>query len=406
MKKLITKISEVPQNIRLITASAVVHILTIVGIVYYWDTLDFFWFWVMISGILIIGCIGGEAYLHRYCTHNSFELSKPLKSIIHFFSIFNLQGSSVDWAVAHTQHHKHSDTDKDIFQPKKDGFKTWFWLNFHYTFDACEFGPMHKIKTTNDDMRFMNNNYWKIYFSVIIISTIIDPRFTIFFFFVPVIDTLLATGITNVFSHLDTFMGYRNFDTPDNSRNFRIPFIVGNTYHNNHHNDPNNYNIAVKWYEFDHIAWLINLLLFIDNLFKSFAKIFKTHHIISKTGEIVIWRCGIWHSNFSILFSKIIPIKKEHNLEQFFHSHHGSFLSFILWGNYEEDILTENGIVHRKHRLYNFISHKIYHRVYCDKPCYTITFGGKIVQEPSIKLRSDIKSKSYNYRKFFEVEGR
>jgi len=139
---------------------------------------------------------------------------------------------------------------------------------------------------------------------------------------------------------------------------------------------------------------------------KLISKIFKTHHIISKTGEIVIWRCGIWHSNFSILFSKIIPIKKEHNLEQFFHSHHGSFLSFILWGNYEEDVLTEKGIVHRKHRLYNFISHKIYHRVYCDKPCYTITFGGKIVQEPNIKLRSDIKSKSYNYRKFFEVEGR
>ena len=82
MKKLISKISETPENIKLITTKLIVHVLTIIGVVYYWETLNSFWLWTMISGIFIISAIGGEAYLHRYCTHNSFELSKPLKTIV------------------------------------------------------------------------------------------------------------------------------------------------------------------------------------------------------------------------------------------------------------------------------------------------------------------------------------
>ena len=54
--------------------------------------------------------------------------------------------------------------------------------------------------------------------------------------------------------------GYKNFETNDNSRNIHLPFILMHPYHNNHHADPSNLTIAVKWYEIDHIKFLINLL--------------------------------------------------------------------------------------------------------------------------------------------------
>ena len=84
---------------------------------------------------------------------------------------------------------KLADIKEEIVDAKKEFWKTWFWLNFHKTYNPEEFSTMLEIKNEHDDMKFFNKNYWKIYFSVIIISTLIDPRLTIFFFFVPVIIT-------------------------------------------------------------------------------------------------------------------------------------------------------------------------------------------------------------------------
>ena len=83
--------------------------------------------------------------------------------------MFNLQGRSTSWAVGHTQHHVYPDQEKDLFQPKKEFWKTWFWLNFHKTYNPEEFSTMLEIKNEHDDMKFFNKNYWKIYFSVIIV---------------------------------------------------------------------------------------------------------------------------------------------------------------------------------------------------------------------------------------------
>ena len=51
MIKLITKIIEAPSNIKFVTMLILIHVLTIVGVIYYWETFNSFWLWIMISGI-------------------------------------------------------------------------------------------------------------------------------------------------------------------------------------------------------------------------------------------------------------------------------------------------------------------------------------------------------------------
>ena len=227
MRKLISKIIEIPINIKFITMLTIIHVLTIVGVIYYWETFNAFWFWIMISGILLVSTMGSECYLHRYCSHKSYQLSKPFKVILHFFSIFNMQGDSVSWEIGHKQHHKYPDQEKD-FHPAKDGWRTWFWLDLHKNWNMYEYREIYEQNKLDDDMKFMNNNYWNIYFTTIIISTLIDPRLTILFFFIPAIKTFHACGFASVVAHR---IGYRNFDTPDNSRNLPMPFIIGSEYH-------------------------------------------------------------------------------------------------------------------------------------------------------------------------------
>jgi stearoyl-CoA desaturase (delta-9 desaturase) len=63
----------------------------------------------------------------------------------------------------------------------------------------------------------------------------------------------MATGIINGIGH---YWGYRNFESPDCSRNVSIVGILigGEELHNNHHTYPTSARFSVKPYEFD-VGW-------------------------------------------------------------------------------------------------------------------------------------------------------
>jgi stearoyl-CoA desaturase (delta-9 desaturase) len=61
--------------------------------------------------------------------------------------------------------------------------------------------------------------------------------------------------------------GYRNYDTPDNSRNNMLIGLLagGEGWHNNHHAAPASARHGHKWWEFD-LAWLMIRLLMLLGL--------------------------------------------------------------------------------------------------------------------------------------------
>ena len=68
-----------------------------------------------------------------------------------------------------------------------------------------------------------------------------------------------TTWAVNSVSHM---WGYRNYDTPDDSRNNAIVALLGGGggWHNNHHADPASARHGHKWWEFD-LSWLTIRLL-------------------------------------------------------------------------------------------------------------------------------------------------
>ena len=103
------------QQSQLLLTQLIMQIATFVGIYYYWGTFTILDYFIIFIFIFFFAVVLLETFLHRYCSHNSYQLSKPLKTIIHFFSIFNLQGDSVSWKISHKQHHKYPDQEK-VFQ--------------------------------------------------------------------------------------------------------------------------------------------------------------------------------------------------------------------------------------------------------------------------------------------------
>lgn len=111
-------------------------------------------------------------------------------------------------------------------------------------------------------------------------------------------------------------------------------------------------------------------------MIKFFLKIYNqcgagSTHVITRTGNYMLKRWGIWTPLFTILFSKIFPIK------QIPHNHEGSFISFLLWGSYTEIV---DGITTKK-KWINKLSHNKFHEIKADKPVYTLMFMGPIKNE-------------------------
>jgi stearoyl-CoA desaturase (delta-9 desaturase) len=68
-----------------------------------------------------------------------------------------------------------------------------------------------------------------------------------------------TTWSVNSITHI---WGYRNYDTPDDSRNNALIGLLagGEGWHNNHHADPRSAQHGHEWWEFD-LAWLTIRLL-------------------------------------------------------------------------------------------------------------------------------------------------
>lgn len=239
-----------------------VHILSWIGIF----TFDFKFInmlYLLIGWVLIEG-IGVSIILHRYISHRSFEIRPFLKPILIWLACLSLQGSPIGWAAVHRgSHHKHTETDLDAHTPKKGKLYSWhFWLH--------DWNKYFNIKYVVDLARDPMQIWFTKYYSIIILTTYIIVGFInieilLFGFMIPAVLSLYMESNINVFCHTAN-MGYRNFETKDNSQN--IPVLAwltwGQGWHNNHHKMSSSYDfgssISGKASEFDTSLLLLPLV--------------------------------------------------------------------------------------------------------------------------------------------------
>lgn len=211
--------------------------------------------WCLISGL------GVAVGYHRVFSHRTHTLPVWKENIILFFAALAGQGSSIFWVAVHRgYHHPHSDTDKDLHSPITKGIWGSFFgwtakitdntshlVNIKYAVDLAA-KPNHV---------WFNKHVFKIMWAVPAVVALIDWKLAL-------VGICLATGIglmqdntVNVLGHLKGLIGYRNFNTKDNSQNnFLLGYLGwGQGWHNNHHHAPKLYDfgtkVSGKWWEYD-----------------------------------------------------------------------------------------------------------------------------------------------------------
>lgn len=198
-------------------------------------------------------------FLHRHQSHRALELH-AIPS--HFFRFWLWLGTGMvtkEFVSIHRKHHAKCETEEDPHSPQTRGIKKLLLEGTElYRAESRNAETMVKFGhgTPNDwiERNLYTRYSWQgvglmLILNVALFGAIGLSVWAVQMAWIPV----MATGIINGLGH---WWGYRNFESPDASRNVSIiGFLIGGEeLHNNHHTYPTSAKFSVKKYEFD-IGW-------------------------------------------------------------------------------------------------------------------------------------------------------
>ena len=202
-------------------------------------------------------------YLHRYGAHRSFSMSKGWERFFHF-TTWAVQGSSFlnprAYAIMHRMHHAFSDTPDDPHSPvQQKSFFGMMWRTLKI-YDGI------RERRVPVEARF-EGGYpeWKLLdqtLSNMGMSVAWGALYTLYYvafathwwmFLALPFHWLLGPVHGAIVNWCGHKVGYRNFESADNSKNTLVVDVLtmGELFQNNHHKWGQSPNFAVRWFEID-----------------------------------------------------------------------------------------------------------------------------------------------------------
>lgn len=219
---------------------------------------------------ITIACV--TLYLHRGQTHKAVTFHPAVNHFMRFWLWLTTGMVTKQWVAIHRKHHQASDTELDPHSPQVYGI--WRVLFggaqlYHAASKDTDMIDKLGVGTPND---WIENTIYTPHSRLgIMIMLVID--LVLFGWWGPVIWGIQmlwipfwAAGVVNGLAH---WVGYRNTDTKDTSRNL-LPIAIwigGEELHNNHHADGANASFKKRWFEVD-IGWIYIRTLCALNLAK------------------------------------------------------------------------------------------------------------------------------------------
>jgi stearoyl-CoA desaturase (Delta-9 desaturase) len=202
-------------------------------------------------------------YLHRYGAHRQFAMSKGWERFFHFCT-WAVQGSSFlnprAYAIMHRMHHAYSDTPNDPHSPvqQKNLFAMMLrTLNVYIGIRRRQYAVDARFEGGYPEWRLLDDTLSSTWMSVAW-GTLYGVYYIAFathwwmFLLLP-FHWLMGPVHGAIVNWCGHKLGYRNFDSADNSKNTLVVDFVtmGELFQNNHHKWGQSPNFAVRWFEID-----------------------------------------------------------------------------------------------------------------------------------------------------------
>lgn len=206
---------------------------------------------------------------HRLLTHGSFKTTKFIEYFLSICGMLAMEGPTIKWVGVHRKHHQHADKDEDPHSPLGGTWLHVFWGHFIWAIknDVFKRDYTQYAKDLQRDKFhvIMYKCHWlpqlilvfALFFSGMWYEDFrLGCSWVVWGIGVRTVFTYHMTWLVNSASHL---WGYRNYETPDNSRNNWIVALgtFGEGWHNNHHHEQRSAAHGTRhWWEID-IAYYI-----------------------------------------------------------------------------------------------------------------------------------------------------
>ena len=199
-------------------------------------------------------------YLHRGQAHRGIEFHPILEHFMRAWLWLTTGMVTKQWVAIHRKHHRHSDQPGDPHSPHVYGIRQVFFRGAGLYHEASKDKVMVDAYGVGTPADWMEHNVYtphsRLGISILFVfNTLVFGWVGIVIWGIQMIwIPFWAAGVINGIGH---FIGYRNGETKDNSRNIMPWGIVigGEELHNNHHLSPASSRLSKKWYEFD-IGWM------------------------------------------------------------------------------------------------------------------------------------------------------
>jgi stearoyl-CoA desaturase (delta-9 desaturase) len=216
---------------------------------------------VMVGLYLWMG-FSTTVYLHRHLAHRGFEMAEPLRVFFTAGAALGFMRNPIWWAGQHRVHHQKTDRPGDVHSPLDGIFHSHVgWVGKAAGHAREHYRAAKDLKQTWYT-RLFGPSLHQMALNLMVAAVLVavwGPGAALWCLYVPVVLFMNVTWSVNSVCHL---VGYRSFNTPDQSRNNTLIGLLalGEGYHNNHHARPQRVPAGLKWYEPDASSALIWLL--------------------------------------------------------------------------------------------------------------------------------------------------
>ncbi|KAI9293504.1 hypothetical protein K502DRAFT_318254 [Neoconidiobolus thromboides FSU 785] len=215
----------------------------------------------------VLSELGITAGYHRYWSHRSYSASAPLRVFLMLAGSAAVQGSIMWWCKDHRVHHRFTDTEKDPYNSKKGLLWSHVgWMIFRKDSDKIGRAEIDDLEK-DAIVKFQHQNYVPLaLFMGFILPTIIPGVFwgdwEGGYFYSAVVRLVLVHHATFCINSLAHWLGDASYDDKLSPRDFFITALItmGEGYHNFHHEFPQDYRNAIKFYQYDPTKWFIYLV--------------------------------------------------------------------------------------------------------------------------------------------------
>lgn len=216
-------------------------------------------------------------YLHRSQTHRAVEFHPALAHFMRFWLWLTTGMITREWVAVHRMHHQYADVEGDPHSPSLFGIARVLFLGAGLYYQAAQDQERVAVygRGAPDDWIertiYQDFNYLGVLLMLVIDVLLFDWLGFVIWAVQMIWIPFWAAGVINGLAH---WVGYRNTDTRDNSRNLTSIgfFIGGEELHNNHHAAPGSAKFATKDNEFD---WGWRIIKILERL--GLAELSETH---------------------------------------------------------------------------------------------------------------------------------